>query len=191
MKRFIRLNLTSILRRKEIAILGITLILFCCCTDKHDDNGSLIIKNVNIFDGNSPEIKSNRTIIIREGFIRRIVKTSESSTFEGGRIIDAHGLTAIPALWDMHVHFLSDEQVNQTLFSYGVLYARSMGDDLAEVRQRKREIEAGDLLGPEIIYCGPIFHSSEEDLPWKCNVQDSIDIINALNPAKTLKYRKG
>ena len=63
----------------------------------------------------------------------------------------------------MHVHLVQGSNAAHVLsrtlpllIANGVTGVRDMGGDLQHLRQLKREIETGELLGPQIVFSGPM-----------------------------------
>lgn len=78
----------------------------------------------------------------------------------GDAEIDGRGKFLMPGLWDAHVHLTKLGAGALAAFvAYGVTSVRDMGSDLAEVRARRREIEAGRRPGPRIETAGQILET--------------------------------
>ena len=75
----------------------------------------------------------------------------------------------IPGLWDMHVHsaFVSpawDEKVIYPLYiANGVTGVRDMGGDPDVLESRRKRIESGELLGPQLMLGGPFLAGGKSD----------------------------
>ena len=65
---------------------------------------ALCIENISIID---PEegLKSNQTLVIKEGKIFQITPTEEIRLSKKNTIVDGTGKFMIPGLWDAHMHF--------------------------------------------------------------------------------------
>src|SRR6185436_12842085 len=64
--------------------------------------GTVLIKNVNLFDSENGKLLPHRNILIKNGIISSI-GTGENLTVKADRVIDGSGKTVLPGLWDMHV----------------------------------------------------------------------------------------
>lgn len=120
---------------------------------------SILIKNVNVFDGKNEKLKENVNIVVKNNLIGEIVGgTVSEENFK--QVIDAHGKTAIPGLIDAHVHLglslgglRTDEIAVQS-----VRFARDMllrgfttiRDAGGLVYGLKKNIDNGYLDGPRI-----------------------------------------
>jgi len=118
----------------------------------------LAIAGVHVIDVESGEIARNRTILVEGDRIAAIVAAGQAAEAEAERVVTHGGAFAIPALWDMHVHFRGGQELeaeNAVLLTqylgYGIAGVREAGGDLADAVARWRaEIAAGERLGPAI-----------------------------------------
>ncbi|MGH9868178.1 MAG: amidohydrolase family protein [Candidatus Polarisedimenticolia bacterium] len=81
---------------------------------------------------------------------------------EGAVEIDAHGLTLLPGLIDMHVHALGGSFDGELMLAHGVTTARDVGSDLSGVLARRDDDAAGRRLGPRLFVTGPYLVAGEE-----------------------------
>jgi imidazolonepropionase-like amidohydrolase len=93
----------------------------------------VLITNVNIFDGFSPKLAMNQSVLI-EG--NHIVEVGPDISAEGARVIDGAGRTMTPGLIDMHSHvtFMTPEGTNTFTYEWdfggsGALAAQALRDD--------------------------------------------------------------
>ena len=115
---------------------------------------TLTITNVAIVDVKTGSLQPRSTVVVRDARIESIESTDRGAA--GGRIIDGTGRFLIPGLWDMHVHLSQATEASlPLLIASGVTFARDMGSDFAEIQRWRREIEAGNLIGPRIVAAGP------------------------------------
>lgn len=99
------------------------------------------------------EVESDRIVSVQP--------VTEREKPDEGRVIDATGKFLIPGLWDCHVHLTKLGPSSLPLFlAYGVTSVRDMGSDLAEVVEWRRQIAAGDRVGPRIKTSGQIMESA-------------------------------
>jgi hypothetical protein len=69
-------------------------------------------------------------------------------------VIDAHGRTLLPGLWDMHVHLSSSDGTLD--LAAGVTTVRDLGNNLEELAARVARFDAGTELGPHVLRAGLI-----------------------------------
>jgi len=130
------------------------------------------INSVTVINPESGEVFENQDIVIRQGIIKAIEPSKQTSTQEA---IDGNGLYAIPGLIDTHVHslgFLGDtvpgifdlrwifRQQRKNLASYlrdGVTTIRDMGSALKLIRSYSRRAAKLEIISPRILYAGPMF----------------------------------
>lgn len=119
-----------------------------------------IIKNVNIFDGKSPEIKSHRNIAIEDNLVTEIFE-GEFSEEGFDIVIDGKGNFAVPGLTDAHVHLgkvhidgadprydaIIGSVVASKLLDHGITTVRDAGSVTDGL---KRAIDEGVIKGPRI-----------------------------------------
>jgi imidazolonepropionase-like amidohydrolase len=77
----------------------------------------VLIKNVNIFDGNHEKLMMGRDVLVEDKLIKKIGKGLEAGN--QATVINGGGRTLIPGLIDMHTHLM---------FRYGVSVMRSEFD---------------------------------------------------------------
>ncbi len=114
----------------------------------------LAISDVTIIDATGAPAKPNMTVIITGDRITKIAKTAEVAIPKNAQVIDGTGKFLIPGLWDMHVHTLFKglpESYFPMFIANGVTGVRDMGGDLGFLKQLRKDIIEGKLLGPRII----------------------------------------
>jgi Amidohydrolase family len=106
---------------------------------------------VNVING---RIQKDVTVLLRGGNITEI---GRNVPVENVQIIDGTGKFLIPGLWDMHVHCCNAEDHFFPLFlANGVTGIRDMGGPLAELKTYRSNVENGTVLGPRMVFSGPI-----------------------------------
>jgi len=110
-------------------------------------SGTVLIKNVNLFDSEKGKIIANSNVVIKNGIITGISRDKSPGT-DAVKIIDGTGKTLLPGLWDMHVHY-ADEQDGILHMAAGVIHVRDMGNGPGLI-QRIERIGKGELIGPNV-----------------------------------------
>ena len=110
-------------------------------------SGTVLIKNVNLFDSEKGKIIANSNVVIKNGIITSISRDKNPGT-GAVKIIDGTGKTLLPGLWDMHVHY-ADEQDGILHMAAGVIHVRDMGNGPGLI-QRIERIGKGELIGPNV-----------------------------------------
>ncbi len=117
--------------------------------------------NVQIVDLRAGRVSPAQIVVWDAGRIVAAGPATEVPMPAGARVIDASNKYAMPGLWDMHVHLsTAGEFLAPVLLAKGVTHARDMGGPFKEVFRLRREIAAGERLGPHIFAAGPILESS-------------------------------
>ena len=114
----------------------------------------LAISDVTVIDATGAPAKANMTVIITGDQITRIAKTGEVAIPKNAQVVDAKGKFLIPGLWDMHVHTVwkgLPEKYFPMFIANGVTGVRDMASDLGLLKQLRKDISEGKLLGPRIV----------------------------------------
>lgn len=174
---------------------------FCCvllgCAKNPDTQESpkTMINNVNVVDPVDGLI-TQQQVVIQEDKIVYVGPIDKIKAADSDTIIDATGQFLMPGLWDMHVHFLYDEALTDTMpelfLRYGVTSVRDTGGDvkkLAALREALKEIPA-----PRIYFSGPlldgefvIYDGSDPSRPplgaSVLNAESAMNTVSALKAA--------
>jgi len=114
----------------------------------------IAISHVSVVNVESGRIQKDVTVLLADGSITAIGK---KVSFENAQVVDGTGKFLIPGLWDMHVHCCNAEDHFFPLFlANGVTGIRDMADPLDELKTCRTNVENGTLLGPRMVFSGPI-----------------------------------
>ena len=153
----------------------LALALFCgavvgCTTLPSEfDANDQFIRDVSVIDVESGLITDGQTIVVRGSEIYGIYDSDEIDV-PPTAITRATGGFAIPGLWDMHVHAMSDAELaldyNFPLFvANGIVGIRDMGSVVDGVVETRSRIDQNDdRLAPQIYAAGPLLDG--QALPW-------------------------
>jgi imidazolonepropionase-like amidohydrolase len=113
--------------------------------------GKLAITHAGLFDSAARTLVPDATVVIDGD---RIVAVGGAATPvpAGARVIDAHGRTLLPGLWDMHVHLFPGDGTLQ--LASGITTVRDMGNDIDQLAARMARFDAGKELGPRVLRAG-------------------------------------
>jgi imidazolonepropionase-like amidohydrolase len=132
----------------------------------------IIITHVTIINPGASSVVPNATVVI-EG--PRIIAVSAGAApavtlAKNARILDGSGRYLIPGLWDMHVHaafgdwFPGGRDIILPLFiANGVTGVRDMGGDVPVLLAWRKQIAAGDIVGPRMMISGPMLDAALQD----------------------------
>lgn len=175
-------------RRHALALS--LLALACAATTAHaGETADLLIRHAAVIDVTSGKTRANQTIAVKGARILAIVDDAKAKRFEAARSIDAQGKYAIPALWDMHVHFGGGDKLieeNKNLLplyvAHGIAAVRDAAGDLSpSVFEWRAAIEAGSLDGPTIFTSGPKLEGYKSIWPGDIEVGSHEEIAKALD----------
>lgn len=128
----------------------------------------LILTHVSVIDSTANAVRPDQSVVIINGRIAAVGPSARIKPARDARIVDGQGKFLVPGLWDMHVHIAglnadpawSKQVLLPLLLANGITGVRDMGGDLDTLLAWKREIEAGTLVGPHIVACGPFLVGS-------------------------------
>jgi imidazolonepropionase-like amidohydrolase len=142
----------------------------------------LAFTHVNLIDATGSPVRADMTVIVEAKQISRIGKSDAMPVPNGARVVEGRGKYLIPGLWDMHVHenfgdwIPADEKITPVLFiANGVTGVRDMGGDLETLKDWRRRIAEGKLLGPRMIISGPMLDGPVPQFPSSAPVKDAAE----------------
>jgi imidazolonepropionase-like amidohydrolase len=152
LRLFSRLAFVLLLFLAESALIGAAM-----------TSPELVLTHVSVIDSTANSARPDQSVVIANGRIAAIGPSARIKPPKGAHVIEAQGKFLIPGLWDMHVHIAglnadpawSKQVLLPLLLTNGVTGVRDMGGDLDTLLAWKREIEAGTMVGPHIVACGP------------------------------------
>jgi imidazolonepropionase-like amidohydrolase len=117
----------------------------------HADTMALVGGTLIDGTGNDPVVDS--AIVIDKGRIVAAGPRSKIKIPKNAILVDAHGKTILPGLWDMHAHF---EQVEwgPIYLAAGATTVRDCGNEFEFITAVRDAIAAGHGLGPRILAAG-------------------------------------
>jgi hypothetical protein len=116
--------------------------------------GSLALMHVTVIDTTGGAAKPDMTVVIAGNRIITVAKSDEIRLPKNVETVNANGKFLIPGLWDMHVHWYEKDYL-PLFIANGVTGTRQMYG-VPIFQQWRKEIEAGQLLGPHILIPSPI-----------------------------------
>ena len=112
--------------------------------------GPVAFKDVKLYDSDARMFREDETVIVADGHIADVGPAASIAIPANAQVIDGHGKTLIPGLWDNHQHY-GDDSTGPLLLSSGITSVRDPGNLPVESTARRKRIEAGELLGPRIV----------------------------------------
>ena len=137
---------------------NLLLLLFTFAVSQEEAK-EIAIVNVNLIHMESDEVLKGQTVLIKNNKIESISKYSNKKFGSNTIVINGSDKFLIPGLADMHVHIRNkDELLNYV--NYGVTTIMHMGGRSSQGKKNldyKEQINAGTLIGPQIITTKRIF----------------------------------
>ncbi len=107
------------------------------------------VTNVRLYDAEHAVMQEGMTVVVSNGKVAQIGKSSEVKVSENYKQMDGTGKTLLPGLWDMHGHYDKSEGLNY--LAGGVTHVRDMGNSNNLLLTRDA-IAKNEVLGPDISY---------------------------------------
>jgi len=151
------------MRWQHIAALAVGTIATSQTTKPDAEQGSdVAIVHVAVIDVATGVARSDQTVLIRGTRVVSVQPSGDVRLPSRTRIIDATGKYLMPGLWDSHVHLSYLGACALPVFiANGVTALRDAGARLDEIREWRRQIAAGQLVGPLIKAAGPNLESGD------------------------------
>jgi len=115
---------------------------------------SLVLTHVTVIDTTGGPAKVDMTVVITGDRIAEMGKSRATRPPKNAEIVNGNSKFLIPGLWDMHVHWY-DKDYLPLFIANGVTGTRQMYG-VPMFQQWRKEIEAGQLLGPHMLIPSPI-----------------------------------
>jgi imidazolonepropionase-like amidohydrolase len=115
--------------------------------------GAYAITGATLVKGTNDPPIANSVVIVRNGRIAAAGPRAETPIPNGLPIIDAHGQTLLPGLWEMHTHYSGVEFGPATLAA-GITTARDCGGEFDFLVAVRDAIEKQHALGPRMLLAG-------------------------------------
>jgi len=116
---------------------------------------TLAVVGGTLIDGTGAPAVPDSAVVIHNGRIVAAGPRSKVKIPKHAQIIDAHGKTILPGLWDMHAHF---EQVEwgPIYLAAGVTTVRDCGNEFEFITAVRDAIAQGRGLGPRMLLAGVV-----------------------------------
>jgi imidazolonepropionase-like amidohydrolase len=116
---------------------------------------TLAIVGGTLIDGTGAAPVADAAVVIHNGRILAAGPRSKVKIPNDANVVDAHGKTILPGLWDMHAHF---EQVEwgPIYLAVGVTTVRDCGNEFEFITAVRDAIAQGRGLGPRLLLAGVV-----------------------------------
>ena len=142
--------------RRNLTLLFLLSSLFCLASHQAPSAKprSLALTHVTLIDTTGGPAKPDMTVVIAGNRIIEVAKSDQIRPPSNTETVNANGKFLIPGLWDMHVHWYEKDYL-PLFIANGVTGTRQMYG-APVFKQWRKEIEAGELLGPHLLIPSPI-----------------------------------
>jgi hypothetical protein len=142
----------------------------------------LVLTHVTVIDTTGGPALPDVTVVIRGDRIVSIGKNGKIRVPAGSQVVDATGKFLIPGLWDMDV-LLYEPDYLSLFIANGVTGVRETVG-YAEHYEWRKEVEAGQLLGPRMVIASRWIEGPEPPDLWTVSVSNESDARQAVIDAK-------
>ena len=123
--------------------------------DGADENArATVFQNVRVLPMSGAGSLEGHSVIVEGARIAAIGPTSSTPAPEGARLIDGSGLTLMPGLADMHVHYWNAEE-GALFVVNGITTVRNLWGAAVHFRF-DTHAKGGDMVGPHVYTTGPL-----------------------------------
>ena len=121
---------------------------------------AVVIRDVTIIPMTGGSSASGQSVVVRDGRIAEIGPSACVRIPTRAAVVDGRGKYVIPGLFEMHAHASKTRASALGIYVvYGVTTVRDQGSEHAEVLRWRREIRAGQRVGPRMLIAGPYLES--------------------------------
>jgi imidazolonepropionase-like amidohydrolase len=157
---------------KNLAFILAVFFTFSCTGQQTIDNRKkeIVFRNVSIIPMDKNEVLSGHDVVVKDGVITAIGKTSKVKFGTDALVIDCKGKFLMPGLAEMHAHVPPIDDIAPMkdvlmLFALnGVTTIRGMLGHPRHIELRSK-IQSGEIIGPRFITAGPSFSGNSVKTP--------------------------
>ncbi len=143
---------------------------------------TLAITHVTVIDVTGGPARPDMTVLINGNRITEVGKSGKVRVPKHAQIVNASGKFLIPGLWDMHVHWYEKDYL-PLFIANGVTGIRIMWG-MPMHHQWRKEIDAGQLLGPHMLIASPLVDGPKPVWPGSITVANASEARQAVIQAK-------
>ena len=134
-------------------------------------SSQIAITHVAVIDVRAGTIKPDMTVLIEGDGIAAVRPSSDKESLPAGetQVVDGRGKFLLPGLWDMHVHTDGEDRLLRLLLANGITGIRDIAGDVTKLTVAKRRINSGKLIGPRLVFAGPMLEgppSVADEATW-------------------------
>jgi imidazolonepropionase-like amidohydrolase len=125
--------------------------------DTHIPGCDYAILAERVFTGLADSTEGNRAVLISGNTIAAVLPADKIPN--NTLIYEFPNTTLLPGFIDTHIHL--EEWMLPLCLACGVTTLRDTGNNLQWLMQLKSKVERGQILSPDILYCGPILDGKQ------------------------------
>jgi len=132
---------------------------------------TLVLRGGTVYASPDAAPISNAAVVTSNGVITAVGSASEVQSPSDARVIDCTGKTVVAGFWNSHVHFTQavwqhagtapaapmTAHMREMLTQWGFTTVWDLGSDPSDSLALRRRVNAGEVLGPNILLAGDIF----------------------------------
>lgn len=170
--------------KKSLALLGFLFLLSSTASPQSSSTkqGALALTHATVIDTTGGPAQPDVTVVIRGDRIVGMGRSGKIRVPKHAQVVIATGKFLIPGLWDMHVHWYEKDYL-PVFIANGVTGIRIMWG-MPMHHQWRKEIEAGQLLGPHMLIASPIVDGPKPLFPGSIAVANASEARRAVIQAK-------
>ena len=151
--------------------------------------GPKVLHVSHLFDGDSPTLKNDVDILIKDNIIVEIAPHAKGLHLQY-ETIDGTGLYAMPGLIESHVHPQKDfgQGAHRGWLAYGITTIRDPGNQPYHGVEDREASEAGVRVGPRVYTTGHLMEWQRVYYKMGIAIAGPAHLEKELNRAKALKY---
>src|SRR5579864_3728688 len=169
--------------KKSFALLGLFFLLSSSVSPQvpSAQQRPLVLNHVTVIDTTGGPAQPDMTVVIRGDRIVSMGKSGKVPVPPDSQVVDGAGKFLIPGLWDMNVYWY-EKDYSSLFIANGVTGVRLMLG-YADQHEFRKEIEAGQLLGPRMVLATGWVEGPTEVYTWSIPVASEAEarqaVINA------------
>ena len=136
-----------LIKAQDVAMAGRTAVL--AKTLGSLPAGPVAFTHVRLFDAEGLRFLADQTVIVDHGRIAAVGPAVSVAMPPEAQVIDGHGKTLVPGLWDCHMH-VGDDYTGLQELSLGVTSVRDPGNNDLKTLDRRERAKQGRLLFPHV-----------------------------------------
>lgn len=122
---------------------------------------TIAFRNVTVIVGTGAAPMTHATVLVRDDRIAAVGPAADTAIPSDARVIEGDGRYLTPGFIELHAHVSKARASSLGLFvANGVTTLRDMGGDHDELLRWRREIAAGERIGPRMLIAGPYLESA-------------------------------